>query len=164
MAWKLIVRRCIAYAIDIVLLFAVLAPVSLLVKSMFHLEPETGLEIWRSAVLSFSIPVWLYFTVSDASSSGATVGKRLMRLSVARAAGDITVGRALARTAVKLLPWELAHIFGFALANILGEAAQLVGLTLANVFALVYFVVCAATRGARSVHDLVAGTAVVQRV
>ena len=61
--------------------------------------------------------------------------------------------RALARTAVKLLPWEAAHIFGFALAGAVPDVVQVSGLVAANVLVLVYFGMAAATGGRRSVHD-----------
>ena len=64
------------------------------------------------------------------------------------------------RTAVKLLPWELVHLFGFALAPQAGDltVAQSVGLAAANVLVVIYLVCALVTRGRRSVHDYVART------
>jgi hypothetical protein len=55
----------------------------------------------------------------------------------------------------------MAHIFGFALAEQVGEAAQTAGLLAANGLLLAYLAVLVATRGRRSVHDLLVKTEVV---
>jgi uncharacterized RDD family membrane protein YckC len=151
----LLIRRSLAYCLDILLLFLVLAPLAFLLEWAFGLRPESGFQIWLAAVLSFSLPVWAYFTLSDASRSGATLGKKILRLAVVCEGEStrVTPTRALARTAVKLLPWEAAHIFGFALAGAVSDVVQVSGLVAANVLVLVYFGMAAATGGRRSVHD-----------
>lgn len=118
-----------------------------------------------ATILSFSIPVWAYFTLSDASESGASIGKRIMGVHVSSSAhhSKLSLGRALARTALKLLPWELAHVFGFAVADSVGEGMRAAGLIGANVLTLLYFVVFVVTGGRRSIHDLIVGTRVLSR-
>jgi len=152
-----------AYAVDMALLFAVLAPAGWLIQRALGLMPRTGPEIWRTLLVNFSVPAWLYFTMADASGSGATFGKRWLRLRVSRQ--DLTRlgrSRALGRTATKLLPWELTHISAFALAADLNHftVVQGVGLAAANALVLGYLACAAVTRGRRSVHDFIAGTAV----
>ena len=69
----------------------------------------------------------------------------------------------LGRTAVKLLPWETTHLSAFASSAQPGvslDVGQLIGLTIADVLIVVYFVVVACTGGRRSVHDCVAATEV----
>jgi uncharacterized RDD family membrane protein YckC len=155
-------RRSVAYVFDVVLLFAVLAPLAFVVRSLVDVRPHTGFEIWIMTVTTFSIPVWLYFALCDASRTGATLGKRAFGVAVAPdgGSGRVSLPRALVRTAVKLAPWELAHLVGFALAGVLGPAVRTAGLVVANVLALVWFGSAVATGGARSVHDLAAGTRV----
>lgn len=162
---RLIIRRSMAYVLDIGLLFAVLASVAFVVRSVVDIRPHTGFEIWLMTVTSFSIPVWLYFALCDASRTGATLGKRAFGVAVTPYAGSgrVTLPRAIVRTAVKLAPWELAHLVGFALAGVLGPAVQTAGLVIANLLALVWFGWALATGGSRSVHDLVAGTRVTPR-
>jgi uncharacterized RDD family membrane protein YckC len=157
----LFIKRVAAYLIDICLLFATLAPAALLVEKALGIFPHTMWQVWLATVVSFSIPAWLYFWLSDSSRSGATLGKRVLHLKVVRDHGG-RVGwlRALVRTAIKLLPWEMAHIFGFALAEQIGPAFQAVGLIMANGLAFIYLVVLVTSRGRRSVHDLVALTEV----
>jgi len=172
----LFLARAGAYALDVMLCFSVLAPVAFFGERLLGARPEGGLQVWLATVVTFSIPVWAYFTVADASRSGETLGKRATRIRVRRATGarDLSgggteaqsgvgrlgIGRALARTAVKLFPWELVHFAAFALADVAGEPLQLAGLIGANVLTLAFLVVCLVTGGRKSVHDLVVGTRV----
>jgi len=67
----------------------------------------TDLIVFAMTVL----PVWLYLTLTEAAPAGATLGKRVTRLRVRRV-GDANAsgGRIALRNAVKLLPWQLAHL------------------------------------------------------
>ena len=153
---SLLVRRIVAYIVDIALLFLALGPVGQLIRLAigWPAASPTGQEVWLAALLNFSVPTWTYFVLSDSSASGATVGKRLLRIHVTRLGqGRIGPGRALGRTAVKLLPWELTHLSAFALSSVLG-------LAIANGLLVIYLAVAAYTRGRRSVHDYVAKTEV----
>jgi len=66
------------------------------------------------------------------------------------------------RTAIKLLPWEVVHLAAFTLSGDFSQFSliQMIGLTVANLLTVVYWVVAAFTRGRRSVHDFVVGTVV----
>ncbi len=161
--WRLFGRRVAAYGVDIALLFAVLFTAGWLVQRALGVSPATGFQVWVTLLFNFSLPTWAYFTIADASAAGATFGKRWLRLRASRHdGGRIGLVRALGRTATKLLPWELTHVSVFALETQPGQFSfvQGAGLTLANVLMFAYLACAAATRGRRSVHDLVAGTAV----
>lgn len=164
---RLLIRRMAAYGVDIGLLFIILAPLGFLLQWLFGIpQAQTGPEIGRTLVWNFSIPVWLYFMVCDTSPTGATIGKRLLGLQVKTLTGDrIGIGRAVVRTGVKLLPWELVHLSAFALSTDLNNLnpLQVVGLSAANLFSIAYLVVAAVTRGRRSVHDFLVGTFLVRR-
>ncbi len=161
MKFKLILKRIAAYLIDIVLLFAVLAPAGYLVERLLRINPTTAYEVWLAAVLSFSLPAWLYFCLCDHATTGATIGKRIMGLQArAIGTGRISLWRALARTAIKLLPWELAHIFGFALAEKVSNGVQTAGLIASNLMIIAYLAIFLATGGKRSLHDIIARTEV----
>jgi uncharacterized RDD family membrane protein YckC len=157
-------RRVAAYVVDILLLFAVLAPAGQLILWLLGAAPpRTGPAIERVILWNFSLPAWLYFILSDQSASGATLGKRLLKIQARTVSGErLSLGRALARTAVKLLPWELVHVSAFALSTDLTRFSrtQIVGVAAANVLTIVYLGVAALTRGRRSVHDYAAGTLV----
>ena len=57
-----------------------------------------------------TLPVTLYFAISESSASQATWGKRRLKLKVIdRDGNQIGSGRSLARTLLKFIPWELSH-------------------------------------------------------
>lgn len=154
--------RISAYVIDIVLLFAVLGPLGQLILRLLGHAPATGPEIWRTIFWNFSLPCWLYFIISARSKGGATLVKRWLGLRVSGDHGPISTPRALGRTAILLLPWELIHISAFGLSRQLDRLnpVQIVGLTVANALSISYLLVTFRTGGRRSVHDLLAGTSV----
>ena len=163
-AFALLGRRIAAYLLDMLILFGVVAPAGQLILWLLDAAPpRTGPVIARVILWNFSLPAWLYFILGDQSASGATLGKRLLKIQVRDLSGErLSIGRALARTAVKLLPWELVHVSAFALSADLSQFSpmQIAGLAAANLLTVVYLGVAVATRGRRSVHDYVAGTLV----
>jgi hypothetical protein len=67
----LLIRRAIAFFLDIVLLFLVLYPVGQLVRFVIGWQPSaspTGLEVWLASALNFSLPTWTYLALSDSSA------------------------------------------------------------------------------------------------
>jgi uncharacterized RDD family membrane protein YckC len=91
------------------------------------------------------------------------VGKRLLKIQVRDISGErLSFGRALARTALKLLPWELVHVSAFAFSTDLAQFSrgQIIGVAAANVLTIIYLGVAIMTRGQRSAHDYAAGTLV----
>lgn len=162
----LTVLRAAAYGTDVMLLLAVLVPVAFILQPLLHTDTQSGRAMWNAAVLCYSIPTWIYFVLGDCSSTGATLGKRLWGIHVANVrgntvAGPVKLANAISRTAIKLLPLELTRlVFLFADPTDSDYQANAFVVTLANLLAFIYLVVCAQTQGQRSVHDLVAGTAV----
>ncbi len=161
---RLLGRRIIAYVVDILILFLILAPLGYLIQSLLGLPlAQSGPALGRTILWNFSLPVWLYFIISDWLPTGATLGKRLVKIGVKRVNGArVGLGRAIGRTAVKLMPWELVHLTAFTLSADLSQLTllQTIGLTLANGLVVGYLVVVVLTRGRRSVHDFVVGTVV----
>ncbi|HKL49671.1 MAG TPA: RDD family protein [Wenzhouxiangellaceae bacterium] len=157
---NLFLRRVLAYLADVAILFALLGPAGFLVQQAIGYSPSSGPEIWGVLILNFSIPVWIYFWLSDTSARGSTLGKRIFRIRVVADGKALGPGRALARTALKLLPWELAHLSAFALSSDLESLSivQSVGLVIANLLMLVYLWSAFASRGRRSVHDILVHT------
>lgn len=162
---SILARRIAAYLLDVTLLFAVLAPANFLVQRAVPGQATTPPEIWHALLLGFSLPSWLYFTLSDASKAGASVGKRCLGLAVLAANGHPPRWpRAVLRTALKLLPWETVHVAAFALGDASFElrGSQSALLVTANLLALVWLAVAVRSRGMRSVHDVVTGTRVLR--
>jgi uncharacterized RDD family membrane protein YckC len=163
-AFALLGRRIAAYLLDMLILFGVLAPAGQFILWLLDATPpQTGPMIARVILWYFSLPSWLYFILNDRFASGATLGKRLLKIQVRDVSGErLSIGRALARTAVKLVPWELVHVSAFALSTNLNRFSQrqVIGVGAANVLTVVYLGVAVATRGRRRVHDYAAGTLV----
>lgn len=159
---RLFLRRVAAYMTDMLLLFAVLAPLGMAVSWAIGYRAETGPEIWHVLLLNFSLPVWLYFIGFESRRAGATPGKRLLRIQVINTDTERSPAplRVLARTAIKLLPWELVHIAMFALARDGGETLpfQWALLGLAYALMLVYLIDAFVSGGRRAPHDRLAGT------
>lgn len=165
-------RRGIAYGADCFIAFAFFVVTQLLIlvplrefigipATWFHDGVHT--EIYT--LVTVSIPVWLYFILFEKSSSGATPGKRLLGLRVRTAAGhkQISTGQAVLRNAVKLLPWELAHLANnLPVPLMYAEAPDFrIGFVACGVLMGGLMASVVAHRQRRGLHDLAAGTRVV---
>ncbi len=125
-----------------------------------------GPAIYRWDLLTMSIPAWSYFIISE-SLTRTTLGKRLMGIEV-RAVGEPLLGVAavLRRTAVKLLPFELAHV-GIVLPEPIwrvDEAGFRWPLLVANILLATYLWALLKSSARQAPHDRAAGTVVVRRV
>ncbi len=159
-ARQLFFRRVAAYLADILLLFGILFPLGWAVVLLVGFSPTSGVQIWQATLINFSLPAWLYFILSDSLLGGQTVGKRLLKIRVIGPSGrPLGVPQALLRTAVKLLPWELAHIGGFALGS--NPRVQWVCIGLSNLLIVVYLIAMVASHSRFSIHDWIARTEVV---
>jgi hypothetical protein len=162
---SLLLCRVLAYVIDCALLFVVLAPLGFVVGHVLDFAPSTSRSIYLTLLLNFSLPGWAYFIWGDRSAGGATLGKHLLALETRTTAGErLGIGCAIGRTAVKMLPWEIAHAAAFLLAPAPGAFAlpSWIGFGLSYALVLAYVVTAWWTKGRRSVHDIVAGTSIWQ--
>lgn len=109
--------RALAFWFDYLVIAAYLTVLVLAGVTLNARAPELAARLFGGAVVGqatgfalVTLPVLLYFALSEASLQRATWGKRRMRLEVSDAAGSrLGIGRSLARTALKFVPWELAH-------------------------------------------------------
>ena len=164
-------RRAGAFALDYLLIGAWLVVVVGLgvlaraaVPDLAAAVVSDPMSAEAAGFLLLTLPVGLYFSLSEAGPSGATWGKRRMGIGVAASGGkQPSVGRSVLRTALKLLPWELAHavIWRFAIPGSAPEALLDAGLVLVWVLigANVVSVVVDARR--RTLYDRLSGTRVV---
>lgn len=160
-------RRAAAYALD-VLICAVaiqLGQWTILFAWGNPTERLDGGAQWFAYMwLTVSAPVYVYFALCESSARRATIGKRTLGLEVSSVYGArIGLGRALLRTFVKLLPWDLAHLAlcfpappwdggpDFEFRRGIFAAYALLALNLATTLM---------TRRQQSLHDLAAGTRV----
>lgn len=165
----IIFRRMAAYAVDFLVLSLPLVSWQFGLSRLTGGWPfnlfQTGLEIEAWILLTISLPAWSYFILTETSARQATLGKRWLGLQVIGPdGGRISKGRALLRTAVKLLPWELTHL-SLMLPTPLwssGSSQEIrAGLLAANALIVLYLVVMFLDGRRRSLDDLAAGTQVI---
>lgn len=119
------------------------------------------LEIYT--LLTISLPTWFYFAWSDQSNWQATVGKRVFRLIVTDIEGNrIGFGRAMLRTVIKLLPWEISHLTVNLPTSIMydPEPQFRIGFVVVLALLVLYPALILSTRRRQSLHDLIAKTIV----
>lgn len=165
-------RRTAAYVIDVVLVASILMPIQALVFVIAwgSKRPEwltTGPEIYAWEWVSVSLPVWIYFTWYESGPRGATIGKRLLGLRVTTPLGEpIRRGRAFLRTLLKLLPWEMTHVavlLPTPMWDAGNDAAARPMLIISTVLFGAWFGAVLLVPKAQGVHDLIAGTLVLDR-
>ncbi|WP_181350884.1 RDD family protein [Thalassobacillus sp. CUG 92003] len=114
-----------------------------------------------------TLPVSIYFIISDSVLAGQSVGKKQQRIQVVTEKGEPpSLLRSTARTLLKFLPWELSHFLVYRLVD-LGDAAMpvlyyLIGFLL---YALVFLYIFTAifTKKNQSLYDRVANTVVMKK-
>lgn len=110
-------RRAGAFLIDVFVAGVVLVALLQLLLEPFRqsLGPAWARVGWfyiAYALLTISLPIWLYFAGYESGPHHATPAKRWLGLDVASTRpAPLSFGRALVRTAAKLLPFEVAHVF-----------------------------------------------------
>ena len=110
-------RRVAAYLVDYLVIaayIALLTAASFISGASQRLDsalpgsPATGQLV---AFVALTLPVMLYFAVSEASPWQGTLGKWALGIRVVAhgAGGRLSFRRTLLRAALKFAPWELAH-------------------------------------------------------
>jgi uncharacterized RDD family membrane protein YckC len=109
-------KRLGAFALDYIIILGYLIGIvllSLLLNAVFNASEwlfEDRIRAQFVAFLLVTLPVTLYFAISESSPSQATWGKRRLKLQVTDRGGNrIGFRRSLARTLLKFVPWELSH-------------------------------------------------------
>ncbi len=107
------VRRLLAFAVDwlvVVLWGGALFGVVMIATGGGPPRPENAWKAQGLGFLTMTVPVTLYFALCENSAMRGSVGKRVLRLVVARENGErLSFGSALLRNAVKFVPWECGH-------------------------------------------------------
>jgi len=109
-------RRAGAFALDYIIILGYLLGVvllSLLVNTLFDTNQWLFGNRIRAQVVAFllvTLPITLYFAISESSPQQATWGKQRLKLKVAdHNRKRIHFWRALGRTLLKFVPWEISH-------------------------------------------------------
>ncbi len=116
---NLALRRLLAFLVDygvMVLFVAVLSVAGFAIREQLGLTPSAPTtfkqKLLAQALIvgTVTLPIVIYFTVSESSRWQATIGKRVLRLQVkAYRGGRPPLLRTLLRAVAKFAPWELAH-------------------------------------------------------
>lgn len=120
-------RRALATFIDLSLIAAVLGLLQFVLTWLTGGHLQAALfsrgDKWLSyayVLLTVSwLPFNLYFSLLESSRWQATLGKRRLGLRVTDMGGNrLSFGRAVVRTTLKFLPWELGHVSVILLADL----------------------------------------------
>ena len=107
-------RRIMAFCVDWLIILAWAGLLFALVMIVSSGEPSRPLNPWVGQAIGFlsmTLPVVLYFAVSESSRHQATLGKRVLGLKVRfHRTTQVSFGVALVRNAVKFIPWEVGHL------------------------------------------------------
>jgi uncharacterized RDD family membrane protein YckC len=154
-----------AFALDGVLLALATATLYAIFQATVGAPVEVFAQAWQWKSFLFAmatVPSVIYFTLCESSRRQATPGKRALHVRVVDVYGArISAGRALLRTLVKLLPWDIACIAsGFPGPVIIATGAITHPRLLFVAYGLFALYIAAAmmTLRKQSVHDLAAGT------
>ncbi|CAM3568366.1 RDD family protein [Paenibacillus lupini] len=166
-----LVTRIIAFLWDyviitgyIILLIGISFPLRPLLIPLFTTNP---LLAELNGFLFITLPVYLYFAVCEGSQSHATWGKRKMGIVVTSIYGNsIGLGSSLFRSALKFLPWELAHFTIWHMVIPSDYSDSLIYSILAIVYglALIYLISPFFSKNKQTAYDFIAGTVIRYKV
>lgn len=131
------------------------------VNPLFSSSPVTA-EL--TGFFMMTLPVSLYFILSDCSKWQGTWGKRKMGIRVVDGVGQrIGICRSALRTAIKFLPWEVARfgIWRLMLPTDFSEITIYVFLNAVNLVILLYLIIPLTNKRRKNVYDWIAGTEVI---
>ncbi|MCK6257337.1 RDD family protein [Fictibacillus sp. KIGAM418] len=159
--------RIIAFLWDYVIVscyLSLLFGVSFIARPMLlPLFRESSLSAEITGFLLITLPVYLYFSVSEGSKFHATWGKRKMGIMVVGVRGQpIGLGHSLFRSALKFVPWELSHFTIWHIAIPSEFPDYLIYILLITVYGLVliYLISPLKSKNKQTVYDSIAGTVV----
>ena len=109
-------QRVKAFALDYIIILLYLAALTLfnlLINSLSGITEWLFSDRIRAQLTGFfliTLPVAIYFALSESSNQQATWGKKRIGLVVTDPnGGRLNFWRSLARTFLKFIPWELSH-------------------------------------------------------
>ncbi len=106
-------RRLMAFGVDWLVMLAWAGLLFGLVMIVSSGQPSRPSNPWVSQAIGFltmTLPVVLYFAISESSSHRASLGKRALGLRVEFGRTRAVFGTALLRNAIKFIPWEFGHL------------------------------------------------------
>lgn len=145
---------------------------TLIISKLFFLKlgnvnPVIGESI---AFATLTLPVILYFTMTENGKYSGTIGKRKFGLQVVtKSLTKASFKQLLLRNCINFLPWELAHFFIYRLFyfDSLGRAIPawvMAGLIVSQGLALIYLLCIIFNKNNQSIYELLSGTKVVKNI
>jgi uncharacterized RDD family membrane protein YckC len=163
-------RRLIGYLVDCLVLLASLLVLHALLYSVNPILRDgtaaTAGQVHLWVFATATLPSLLYFALMVSSGRQATLGMRVLGLRVEGVDGSrVGFPRALARSAVLLVPFEINHTLMFRFASA-GDAPSIllwIGIALVWVLIGLFLLSVLVSPRRQSLHDRVAGTVVIWR-
>lgn len=164
--WKRVGAFALDYIIILVYLFGLFLT-SLLINTLFDANQWLFADRIRAQFVAFlmvTLPITLYFAVSESSPRQATWGKGWLKIKVAGRDGNkVRLWRSIGRTLLKFVPWEISHTLIWEIYF----SPQTEALWLNYGFVLVYLLIglnigsLVITRTHQTLYDLLAHTYVI---
>ena len=108
------VRRLLAFGVDWLVIVVWAGVLFGVVMTVFSGHPPRPSGPWQSQAIGFAamtLPVLLYFSLSESSLWQATLGKRALSLRVVYdGVAQAPFSNSLLRNIIKFTPWEMGHI------------------------------------------------------
>jgi len=166
---KLLIRRFIAFGIDyiLILLYAGLLFLSSLLFQYLSAKQLSEPSPLKGQLIGFfllTLPVFLYFLLSEKSKQKGTIGKRVSKIRVEMVGNKPAATQQLfIRSFLKFLPWEIAHtgvhwVLFYSRNNEQTPFWVYALLIVPQLAAIFYFITIILTKGNGSFYDKVAGT------
>jgi len=160
-------KRAGAFALDYILILGYLISLTLLflfLNNTFNADRflfTTRIQSQFIGFLLVTLPVTLYFAFGESSSYQATLGKQKLKLKVTDYNGDkVSFWRALARTFLKFIPWEISHTLSWTIYFSPQTNPILINYGFGLVYLLIGLNICslAMTKTHQTIYDFLAKT------
>jgi uncharacterized RDD family membrane protein YckC len=166
--------KAFAYDFALILIYIAALTVANIILFLYPgilsaISPWNGSPIVMDAAafLSLLLPVTIYFALQESSPRQATWGKHKFGLQVVGpAAGRLSFKRSLLRTALKFLPWQLAHTSIYQLQASLAQDPQAVswsGFILVYAMAGIYLLSAVFSKKKQTLYDMLLASYVILR-
>ena len=164
-------QRVKAFAFDYLIILGFLVVITLLFliinrfSSGFQWLFASRIQAQVIGILLLTLPVTLYFAISESSNRQATWGKRRMGLRVADDNGErISFLRSFSRTLLKFVPWELSHTLIWNISFAPEASSTMINYGFGLVYVLIGLNIASMlmTKKHQTIYDLIAKTFVVK--
>ena len=129
---------------------------------VFKIESLSNVQAQLVGFFSLTVPVFLYFFLTESGNQNATVGKRFFKIKV-KSHSISRKASVFKRNLFKFLPWEIAHVgvhwlFFYSSQNIEIPVWVWLLLILPQVTVIIYIISIIISKGKSSVYDNIGGT------